>query len=101
MLTYEDPVAECCGCNSRQQSWKDPELTDNSTVAAVSDYLRIFFSVSALDSVTAVQSQLGRQVRGVFIVLCGMMFPVLIMNILISVLSVTCQRINPSAIKLS
>jgi len=27
------------------------------------------------------------QVRGVFIVLCGIMFPVLIMNILISVLS--------------
>ncbi|CAE7246352.1 unnamed protein product [Symbiodinium pilosum] len=40
-------------------TYEDPELTDNSTV-----------------------------VRGVFIVLCGMMFPVLIMNILISVLSV-------------
>lgn len=40
-------------------TYEDPELTDNSTL-----------------------------VRGVFIVLCGMMFPVLIMNILISVLSV-------------
>ncbi|CAJ1440368.1 unnamed protein product [Effrenium voratum] len=40
-------------------TYEDPQLTTNSTV-----------------------------VRGVFIVLCGMMFPVLIMNILISVLSV-------------
>ncbi|CAE7241428.1 unnamed protein product, partial [Symbiodinium natans] len=40
-------------------TYEDPDLTDNSTL-----------------------------VRGVFIVLCGMMFPVLIMNILISVLSV-------------
>jgi len=40
-------------------TYEDPELTKNATV-----------------------------VRGVFIVLCGIMFPVLIMNILISVLSV-------------
>ena len=33
------------------------------------------------------QLDLSPEVRGVFIVLCGMMFPVLIMNILISVLS--------------